>query len=222
MSELKIYKAVIFDLDGTLVNSLDDLADSMNNVLAQNGFPQHPVESYRYFVGDGIAKLVERSLPQKLNGNKNLVDNCIAEMKQFYADNWSKKSRIYPGIKETLSKLSRLGVSLAILSNKPHEFTLKFAEFFLRDWSFSAVEGAKPGCPVKPDPAQALIIAQKMQHQPHEIIYVGDTNTDMQTGKNAGMFTLGATWGFRSREELEKSGAMHIVDNPEEIPALFR
>jgi len=209
---------MIFDLDGTLVNTLEDLAESMNEVLRQMGFPAHPVESYRYFVGGGIVRLASMVLPpDRVDGES--VDRCVHLMRMEYEKRWDSKSALYPGVAELLSGLAARGIKMAILSNKPDGFTRKIYEKFLSSWDFQEIEGARPGMPVKPDPAQALLIAIKLKTIPERILYVGDTDTDMETALAAGMYPVGALWGFRTKTELLGSGAAVVMEKPEDILA---
>ena len=208
--------AVVFDLDGTLLNSLEDLADSMNAVLRRAGFPAHPVDAYRYFVGDGIEALVQRALPEA--GQDSLTfSSCLADMRREYAARADAKTRPYPGIPDLLSELGAKGVPMAILSNKPHHATLDVVRLLLNRWPFHPVLGARPGIPKKPNPAGALEIARSLGIERAKIIYVGDTDTDMQTAAAAGMHPAGALWGFRSEEELLRSGARTLLAHPMDL-----
>lgn len=209
------YKAFIFDLDGTLLDTLEDLADAMNAALAACGMPTHPVESYRYFVGLGIERLAEQAAPR--GTDPAALKRLIGIMGGNYTKNWSLKTRTYPGILEILITLRQTGLKLAVLSNKPDDFTQVMVEHYFPQDTFDVVSGAVDGVPKKPDPTAALNIAAKLEIRPDDIIYVGDTNTDMQTGVNAGMFTLGVSWGFRPAKELTDAGARSIVDKPQQF-----
>lgn len=212
------YRAVIFDFDGTLLDTLEDLADSMNAALAERGLPTHPVESYRYFVGDGMMNLARRAAPPG-TGDDALAD-LVDRMGAFYGGNWSKKTKPYPGVPGLLDELSRRGLPLAVLSNKPDAFTRIMARHYFGD-RFAVVFGARDGVPRKPDPAAALEIAGLLGLPPESALYLGDTDTDMKTGTAAGMRTIGVSWGFRPVAELTASGAGAIVDRPEEVLALL-
>ena len=245
------YKAVLFDLDGTLLDSLEDLADSMNRVLGVMGFPGHPLASYRHFVGDGVEMLVRRSLPQQETAEA-LVQDGVALMRQEYGRNWAAKTRPYEGIVEMLAGLRDLGGVLAVLSNKPHTMTVKVVEHFFplqpfaEVWGarpefpkkphtmtvkvvehffplqpFAEVWGARPEFPKKPSPAAALELARKLDILPQHFLYLGDTDTDMRTATAAGMRAIGAAWGFRTVEELTGSGAETVVQHPRELLDLF-
>jgi len=230
------FQAVLFDLDGTLLNTLEDLADSMNAVLARHGLPQHGLPAYKYFVGDGVANLVRRALPparrdrQVLSdrepsgtpvfvpeGHEELVALCIAEMRAEYGQHWRDKTRPYDGIHELLNALTLRGVKLAVLSNKPDEMTKLTVRELLPRWRFDAVRGERAGTLRKPDPAGALGIAAQLGAPPGAFLYLGDTNTDMQTAQAAGMYPLGALWGFRPAQELTASGAKALLAQPLEL-----
>lgn len=208
-------KGVIFDLDGTLLDTLRDLADAANASLEYFGFPVHPMESYRYFVGEGLRTLVQRILPDL--AEEGDVDRLMGKFIELYQQNWNAHSAPYPGILEMLQALSDAGLQLAVLSNKPHPFTKICVETLLPDHSFACVLGNREDFARKPDPAGALEIAQKMNLSVDEILYVGDTATDMQTGNRAGMKTIGVEWGFRDRKELQDNKAWRIVSTPNEV-----
>ena len=215
------YKAAIFDLDGTLLNSIDDLADSCNNALEKLGFPTHTIECYKVFVGDGMRKLVERSLPEDSRDEETLA-KCFAEMREQYSRAWAVKSKPYAGILEMLKKLEQTGMKLAVLSNKPDDFTKLCVDRFLQEIEFTIVCGVCPDRPAKPDPTGALAIANEFGVAPKDIIYLGDTNTDMQTANTAGMFAVGAIWGFRTKSELEEFGAHKTIEHPSEFICLAK
>jgi phosphoglycolate phosphatase len=209
------FKACLFDLDGTLLNTLDDLAETANAALASLRFPVHPTDSYRYFVGDGLRVLVERIVPATCSEGQ--ISECEHIFKNMYAAHWADKSRPYPGIEAMISSLREMGLKLAVLSNKPDDFTGLCVDRFFPANTFNCVQGQREGIPKKPDPAGALIIAERLGIHPADILYVGDTATDMRTGKSAGMTTAGVLWGFRESYELENNGADHIVSHPREI-----
>jgi phosphoglycolate phosphatase len=214
------YKAVIFDLDGTLLNSIEDLADSMNTVLEEAGFPIHDVDSYKYFVGNGIRNLVCQSFPQTHRDSLS-VEHFIQNMQEEYAKRWNKKTRPYDDIPELLDKLEEKNIHMAVLSNKPDKFTKLIVKELLSDWHFSAVYGDREGIPKKPDSKGALEIAGMLGLQPKNILYLGDTGVDMQTASNAGMFAVGALWGFRKKEELVSNGAAALINSPLELLSFF-
>ena len=214
------FKAVIFDMDGTLLDTLQDLADSMNHVLKNLGFPEHPREAYKYFVGQGMDILVRKALPSE-HLNESLVTQCIEAMREEYLKNWDRTTRPYPGIPELLDALTREKIPMTILSNKPHDFTLFVAARLLDKWTFPIILGARPGVPKKPDPAGALEIAETLKLPPKEILYLGDTGTDMKTATSAGMFPVGALWGFRTASELTAEGARVLIDRPQDLLKYF-
>lgn len=218
---MKHYKCVLFDLDGTLVDSLVDLADSMNRVLARQGLPTHPVQAYRYFVGEGISTLVQRALPAEARQEEDFVQECARKMRQEYAGHWADTTRPYPGIAELLDTLTGRGIEMAILSNKPDELTRQVARTLLPEWHFAAVAGARETIPRKPDPAGALRIADLLRREPADFLYLGDTSTDMQTARAARMFALGALWGFRTADELKEHGAQALLSVPMELCPLL-
>jgi phosphoglycolate phosphatase len=209
-------KAVLFDLDGTLLDTLEDLCDSVNRVLAARGFPTHPLDAYRYYVGDGAATLFRRVLPEDQNG-EDMVQRCLRDFREDYGQNWNVKSRPYPGIEPLLDALTDRGVQMTVLSNKPHETTRKCIDGLLPRWRFAPVLGQREGVPKKPDPAGALEITRILDLQPEEFLYLGDTGTDMRTATAAGMFPVGALWGFRTEEELTETGALALLKEPLEL-----
>jgi phosphoglycolate phosphatase len=210
------YRAIIFDLDGTLLDTLADIGDAVNRVLAANGYPQHPEASFRYFVGDGARMLIRRALPEG-ERSETIIDNCLAAFIDDYALNWNIKTKPYDGIPEMLSELAKSGVKLAVLSNKPHPMVVKCVETFLKAWEFQAVLGQSDRYPKKPDPSSALAIARKMATTPADTLYLGDTRTDMQTAQAAKMFAVGAGWGFRPHAELIESGCRCLAPKPLDV-----
>jgi len=210
------YQAVIFDLDGTLLDTLEDLADAANQALAEMGLPRHPVADYRYFVGDGLMALVERILPAESRDAQN-VDKLATIFRHHYSRNWDSKSRPFAGIDEMLRSLAEAGLKLAVLSNKPHDFTSLCVERLLGGHSFSLVLGERKGVPKKPDPAGALEVAEQLRVSAEQCLYLGDTNVDMETARRAGMVAVGVLWGFRTRAELVDSGAEYLLEKPADI-----
>ncbi|HID69645.1 MAG TPA: HAD family hydrolase [Desulfobacterales bacterium] len=209
-------KGLIFDLDGTLLDTLGDLADAANSTLRYFGFPEHPVDAYRYFVGEGLKILIQRIIPDPSASEEQLAE-YMKKFAEIYRRTWNVCSAPYNGIPEMISSLSAAGLQLAVLSNKPHEFTEICVKTFFPEHSFEFVLGQREGVPKKPDPAGAFELAEKMGLGVDEILYVGDTATDMKTGNSAGMRTIGVEWGFRERAELEANNAWRIVSTPEEV-----
>jgi len=211
-------EAVVFDLDGTLLNTIDDLADSMNAALHRMGHAGHAVEVYKGYVGDGVRALAERALPEDATDE---VSSCMELMREEYASRWSTKTRPYDGVRELLDQLRDRGVRLAVLSNKPHRYTLLNIEQYFEPGTFEIVFGERDGVPRKPDPAGALEIASAFGIAPREILYVGDTDTDMQTAVAAEMIPVGVLWGFRGKEELIASGARYLCEAPGDVVELL-
>ncbi len=210
------YRAALFDLDGTLLDTLEDLADSMNQTLAALQLPQHPVEAYRTYVGDGIEQLVLRAAPTTAQ-NDALRRLILEGMREEYGRRWANKSRPYPGIPELLDALRTRDIPMAVLSNKPHNFTELCVAELLPQWRFDVVFGLREDVPRKPDPAGALRVAEQMAVAPHDFVYLGDTDTDMQTANRAGMDAVGALWGFRSADELKAHGAKTLIEHPMQL-----
>lgn len=215
-----MYKAVMFDLDGTLLDTLTDLANAANTVMESQGFPTHPIEEYRLLVGDGLVKFIERSLPPE-NREPALMKQCQQLMKQTYATCWAENTVPYPGIDSMLDKLSHTKMPVAILSNKPDEFLHAMVAKILPNWEFAVVRGAMPDVPIKPDPTSALDVLGRLGVAPAECLYVGDTGTDVRTALNAGMVPVGVTWGFRDAQELIEAGAKAMLDRPDDLIALL-
>jgi len=206
---------ILFDLDGTLLDTLDDLAFAGNQALEQCGHPVHPVEKYRYFVGDGLATLIDRITPSSAGEEEKT--QCFDLFRSIYSQCWHDRTRPYDGITAMLATVKQAGRRLCILSNKPHDFTLLCVSHFFDDDVFELVLGQREGVAKKPHPAGALEIAQRMGVAPGSCLYVGDTRVDMETGKSAGMFTIGVLWGFRDSAELQENGADVLVQTPDEL-----
>jgi len=210
------YKAIIFDLDGTLLNTLDDLGNAMNRVLSDMGFPTHAIDTYRSFIGDGVDNLIKRALPEK-NRNEVTVHTCIEAFLEDYHKNSNSYTRAYKGIPELLDALKERGLKTAVLSNKPHDTTNLCVAELLQRWLFDAVLGHRDGTPHKPDPSGALEISMRLNIPPGEFLFLGDSGVDMETAIAAGMFPVGVLWGFRSAEELEERGAQALISHPLEV-----
>jgi len=213
-----IKKAIIFDLDGTLLDTLEDIANSVNYVLSKYQKESIEVEKYRYLVGSGALKLIQDVLPQE---SEESIKNALSIFEKHYATQYDKNTKLYDGIAKLLTFLQKRGVQMAILSNKPDSFTKLCALKYLRNWKFEAVYGIRKGIPRKPDPAGALEIMKELHVEPSECLYMGDTKTDMITAKSAGIDSIGALWGFRDKDELEQYGAKYISTSPVEAIKLI-
>ena len=209
-----MYKGLIFDLDGTLVNTLADIADSMNYVLAGFGFAVFDDESYRMKIGCGAYALAQSCLPQ---GREELTDELCDKWKKRYSENLCVKSKPYPGIIELVNELKRRRIPTALLTNKPQAAAEILVSTLLGNGIFKYVYGVLPDRPLKPDPTAALELAALMELEAREIVFVGDSAIDMQTARNAGMKAIGVEWGFRSRRELIDGGSDAVVSRPKEI-----
>jgi phosphoglycolate phosphatase len=222
---MMLIKAIIFDLDGTLLDTLEDIADSANSVLANYGFPTHNLDSYRYFVGNGLVKLMISALPNEKRDraiNDGTIEACVEAFGEAYARRWNAKTRPYKGVPEMLDALTARRLKLAVLSNKPDHFTKKCVSELLSPWTFDIVLGQRNGIPRKPDPAGAQEIVEYLKIAPAHMLYLGDTAIDMQTAVAAGILPVGVLWGFRPRHELEDSGAQVLLERPQEILNLVR
>lgn len=209
-------KLVIFDLDGTLLNTIADLAAATNYALQSYGYPTHDTDAYRFFVGNGIDKLFERALPEKEKNQEN-IQKIRSRFIPYYNEHNADLSRPYPGITDMLEKLQDHGILLAVASNKYQEATTKLIRQFFPTIRFTAVLGQREGIPSKPDPQIIEEIAQYTQASKEDIIYIGDSCVDMQTGLNAGVTTIGVSWGFRPRTELEAYYPTFIADESKDI-----
>ena len=208
------YKAVIFDLDGTLLNTLSDLADSANHVLSELSLPIHDYESYKYFVGNGIPKLIERCLPAD---RQELHSKALSMFSEYYALHSKDKTAPYDDIKELLGTLSEKGLKLGVITNKAHDIAVKVVEeYFGRD-IFGRIRGLDDSIKAKPDPSGALSVMECLGVTPSDVLYIGDSGVDMQTAKNAGFTPLGVLWGFRKKDELIENGAKYIAQKPLDI-----
>jgi phosphoglycolate phosphatase len=214
------YRAVIFDLDGTLADTLEDIADNMNRVLAAKGFPAHEYDAYRFYVGNGLKNLVTQCLPESARTDA-IIAACHNRMVAGYNENYISKTRLYDGIPELLDALTSQHIKLAVLSNKADQLTQKICNELLRNWKFEAVMGANDRFPRKPDPASALFISAQMGIMPANICYLGDSDVDMKTANAAGFYPVGAGWGFRPKEELAGNGAKRVIDCPADLLELL-
>jgi phosphoglycolate phosphatase len=214
------YQAIIFDLDGTLLDTLADIADSVNRTLAQYHLPEHPIDAYKFFIGNGWKMLVTRALPET-HRSEALIAECVTQSRKIYRDNWNRRTRLYDGIPELLDNLAERKFPLAVLSNKPHDFMLRCVDWYLNKWKFKALMGQSDKFPLKPDPASALEVAEQIGLPPSAFLFVGDSAVDIQTAEAAGMHSVGVTWGFRGPEELEENGCRTLVHHPLDILSLL-
>ncbi|HEX4048857.1 MAG TPA: HAD family hydrolase [Elusimicrobiota bacterium] len=212
--------AVLFDLDGTLLDTLSDIASSANQVRAELGLPPHPREAYGGFLGDGLARLIARAFPPRaLRGTGRRARTRRFE--RLYAERCLDETRPYPGIARMLDGIVRRGLPMAVVSNKPQRFARRCVAELLPRWRFAAVRGARPGFPLKPDPAGPLAAARALAARPERIAYLGDTGVDMAAAEAAGMFPVGALWGFRGAAELKRFGARALIRRPQELLSLL-
>ncbi len=215
------YKTVIFDLDGTLLDTIEDIADSLNAVFKQKGYDIFSVEDYKYFAGRGIDELIHAAFKK---GNIDSIE--FDSVKLGYIEEYGKrqnvKTQIFPGIMELLHNLNQLGISINILSNKPHFQTEGVVKYYFKDFPFTFVYGKKANFEIKPNPESALEIVSRLQLNPKDVLYIGDTNTDIQTAKNAKFKSVGVLWGFRKKAELIESGADYIVSLPNQILKIIK
>ena len=213
-------KLVIFDLDGTLLDTIGDLAASCDAVLWQNGLPQHTTDEYRQMIGGGIRRLVEAAIPEHLR-LPEFVEKVRQDFMAHYVEHIDIHTRPYDGIPALVAALTERGVKVAVASNKFQSGTEQLVRTFFPDVEFVAVHGQRDGVPLKPDPQIDLEIIAAAGVEPSETMHIGDSGVDMQTACAAGVKAVGVTWGFRSREELSEGGADVIVDTPEQILQLL-
>ena len=210
-----MYQTVIFDLDGTLLDTIQDLADAGNWVCRRNGWPEHSVEEFKRMVGNGIPNLVRRFSPEGSRSSL-LLANTIAQFNAYYGAHNLDRTAPYPGVPELLAKLGERGVTMAVYSNKADAFSREIVEHFFPG-VFHLVRGQVQGVPVKPDPAGIHAVMDALGADPARTLFVGDSDVDVYTGHNGGLAVCGVTWGFRGREELEAAGADCLADTPAEL-----
>lgn len=215
-------KAVIFDLDGTLSDSIASIKYCCDRAIAPFGYGPFPEKDYKYFVGDGAVNLVKRAL--RAAGDAELLhfEEAMELYRQYFAVDCMYQVKPYPGIPELLTALKEQGLKIAVLSNKPHEQTVDVIETLFGKECFDVILGQKEGVPVKPDPAGVSVVLRELGLEAGEVLYLGDTATDMKTGKGAGAFTVGALWGFRERKELEENHADAVIGHPLELLEYIR
>jgi phosphoglycolate phosphatase len=214
------FDAVIFDLDGTLLDTLADIAGAANAVLADLGYPTHPVDAYRQMVGEGVGVLFQRAVPKE-DRTESLIDRCIEGFYGAYARQWDVETRPYEGVPELLAALVARRVKMAVLSNKPDVFTKRCVAKYFPGSRLHPVLGQRDRVPRKPDPAGALEIAEQLAVPVERCIFLGDTAVDIRTAVAAGMYPVGALWGFRPRDELVLGGARALVREPAELLAVI-
>lgn len=215
-------KLVIFDLDGTLLNTIGDLADAVDYVMRSRNLPEHTNAEYRQMVGGGIKRLVERALPQELANNEAYVEECVTQFRRYYVDNIDRHTIPYEGIPELLHKLQNEGVMLAVASNKFQHGTERLVAKFFGDIEFIAIEGNREGAPLKPDPAIIHNILCKAGVEQSDAVMVGDSGIDIRTAAAANIDSIGVSWGFRFAEELYDAGAKVVVTTSEELEQAIR
>lgn len=212
-------KLVIFDLDGTLLNTIYDLGEACNYALRKMGFAQHPIPAYNYMVGNGVRKLMERAQP---DASPETIDELLIHFKEYYDQHCTVDTKPYTGIPQLLDELTLKGVAIAVASNKYQEATVRIVEHFFPTVPFVAIKGQLEGRPVKPDPSIVFSILSEHPTQKNDVLYVGDSGVDMETARRACVESVGVTWGFRPVSELRESLADHIISNPAEILGLLK
>lgn len=215
------YRLVIFDLDGTLLNTIGDLAASVDYVMRSRQLPEHTDAEYRQMVGGGIRRLVERALPAELAADEAYVDDCVTQFRRYYVDNIDRYTVPYDGMPELLRKLQNAGVKLAVASNKFQQGTDRLVAKFFGDINFVAIEGNREGTPLKPAPAIVNNILRIAGVEHSQAIMVGDSGIDIRTAAAAGIDSIGVAWGFRFAEELYEAGATRVVTNVTELERLL-
>ena len=214
-------KLIIFDLDGTLLNTLNDLANCTNYALQKNGYPTHDTDAYKYFVGNGVSMLVRRALPKE--ATEDIFSKVLNDFMEYYEIHKAVQTAPYSGIIETLEKLQEKEILLAVATNKPHELLPDLMRHYFPTITWAAVFGNRKDVPIKPHPqiVYDILDATECKNLIHTVLYIGDTAVDMETAKNAGITKIGALWGFRTKKELEQASADHIIEKPQEILKLI-
>ena len=211
------FKAVVFDFDGTLVDSLCGIAAAMNDALREFGLEEHAWESYRARVGGGVVVLAQKAVPEGWEGS---LEALMATYRKHYHRKMWESVRLYEGIPALLDALQACGIPMAVLSNKGEDFIQALSKVLLAPWNFADIRGEREGVPKKPDPTAALDIAQRLRVKPEETLFVGDTPVDMRTAHAAGMRAIGVSWGFRRKEELHEAGASFVINSPLQLLSL--
>lgn len=213
------FKSIIFDLDGTLIDSIHDIADSSNKMLLQNGFDTHPVESYIKWIGNGARLLIERTVPEAKD--PEIIERLLNEYRSIYENNCLIKTKIYTGLDMFLNGLTDRKIPISILTNKPHIETLKITNSLLNQWDFQFILGQREGYPKKPDPKIALGIADKLNIAPKDFLFIGDSSTDIRTAIAAGMKPIGVNWGYGTCESMKEAGGKIFHNNPKDLLELL-
>jgi phosphoglycolate phosphatase len=211
-------KGILFDLDGTLCNTLQDLADATNGVLVRHGFDARPVENFKQYVGNGAKMQLKRAIGEEVS--QDVFDTMLTEYLADYGVGYLKATAPYDGVMETVQALHQKGITMAVVTNKPQQMATNIVKELFGDM-FCGVWGNNPDFPLKPDPSMTLYVMNQLQLSPEETLFVGDSGVDMLTAKNAGVTAVGVEWGFRHRDELQKAGADHILQHPLDLLKLI-
>lgn len=214
-------KAAIFDLDGTLLNTLEDLADSANYALKSKGLPIHIPNDYKLFLGMGAYNLIYNALPKNMR-TQDKIEYFLEIFRQHYKNNWKNKTKPYKGIYEILKNLNQKNIKIAVLSNKPDKFTQLCVNHFFKDIKFEIILGEKYDIPKKPDPKGALFISDMLNMEPTKIVFIGDSEIDIKTAYAANMFPVAVNWGFRSKHILSQNKPAKMISNPYDVMELFK
>ena len=207
-------RLIIFDLDGTLIDSQKDIALTTNHILKSMGYKEHQLESYKNFIGDGARELVRRALPE--NTSTQDIEQALEMFKEIYGNKMGANTKPFEGIYQMLEALQE-DFEFALLSNKPHKFTLEYMRIFFSEYNFQSIHGQKDDVPKKPDPAGVYNILNELNYKSNQVYYIGDTVTDMNTAVNAGLIPIGVLWGVQEQKSLELHGAKYIASTPEQI-----
>ncbi|MGL5636074.1 MAG: HAD family hydrolase [Bacteroidales bacterium] len=213
-------KLVIFDLDGTLLNTIEDLAVSTNYALTKHGFPEHPISAYNFFVGNGIRKLVERALPENKR-DESTVKTVLKDFISYYDKHSTELTRPYDGVKDLMAQLTKAGVSMAVASNKYQTATEELVEKYFGDFDFVKVLGQRDGVAPKPDPVIVEDILEEINVEKESVLFVGDSGVDMQTAINANVSSVAVSWGFRPMSELNQFSPNFTINSPNELLSII-
>jgi phosphoglycolate phosphatase len=214
-------RAVLFDLDGTLADTIEDLGGAFNSVLSSRGYPIHPIDQYKTKVGNGFITLTRKALPPEAAADQSLVEAVNAEAEELYSKHFLDLTRPFPEVPKLLTALREQNITLAVLSNKPDRMVGVIVHALFPGTTFFITEGNKPSMPHKPDPSAALAIVAASGIPASDWVFVGDSGVDMKTGRAAGMLPLGAAWGYRSRQEMIEGGAAGLLETPMELLEYF-